>query len=126
MWWDARPHPRLGTLEIRIADQQTDVRRSAAFAALLQALAADALEREQEPVDRDEYAERRLRAARGDLPLDGLRAAVEQAARGLATHETVTELLAAPPEADLQLAVGRAHGVEAVAADVAERSLESL
>ena len=69
---------------------------------------------------------RRLRAERGDLPLDGLRAAVEQAARRLGTHQTVTELLAAPPEADLQLAVGRAHGVEAVAADVAERSLESL
>ena len=37
MWWDVRPHPRLGTLEVRIADQQTDVRRSAALAALVQA-----------------------------------------------------------------------------------------
>jgi carboxylate-amine ligase len=26
MWWDVRPHPKLGTLEVRIADQPTDVR----------------------------------------------------------------------------------------------------
>ena len=25
IWWDARPHPRLGTLEVRIADQATSV-----------------------------------------------------------------------------------------------------
>ncbi len=37
-WWDARPHPRLGTIEIRIADQPTSVGRSAALAALVQAL----------------------------------------------------------------------------------------
>jgi carboxylate-amine ligase len=42
-WWDVRPHPRLGTLEIRVPDQPTDVSLSAAFAALLQALCASAL-----------------------------------------------------------------------------------
>jgi carboxylate-amine ligase len=44
IWWDARPHPKLGTLEVRIPDQPTDVRLSAAFAALLQAACAAALE----------------------------------------------------------------------------------
>jgi carboxylate-amine ligase len=44
LWWDARPHPRFGTLEVRIPDQPTDVALSAAFAALLQALCAAALE----------------------------------------------------------------------------------
>ena len=44
IWWDARPHPKLGTLEIRVPDQPTDVRLSAAFAALLQALCAAALD----------------------------------------------------------------------------------
>ena len=39
-WWDARPHPRLGTIEVRIPDQPTDVDRSAALAALIQALCA--------------------------------------------------------------------------------------
>ena len=41
IWWDVRPHPKLGTLEVRVPDQPTDVRLSAAFAALLQALCAD-------------------------------------------------------------------------------------
>jgi carboxylate-amine ligase len=39
IWWDIRPHPSLGTLEIRMPDQPTDVRRSALFAELLQRLA---------------------------------------------------------------------------------------
>jgi carboxylate-amine ligase len=43
IWWDARPHPALGTLEMRIPDQPTDVRLSGAFAALLQALCVAAL-----------------------------------------------------------------------------------
>jgi carboxylate-amine ligase len=43
IWWDVRPHPKLGTLEVRVPDQPTDVRLSGAFAALLQALCAAAL-----------------------------------------------------------------------------------
>ncbi|MDX6427013.1 MAG: glutamate---cysteine ligase / carboxylate-amine ligase [Gaiellaceae bacterium] len=43
IWWDVRPHPKLGTLEVRIPDQPTDVHLSAAFTALLQALCATAL-----------------------------------------------------------------------------------
>jgi carboxylate-amine ligase len=43
IWWDARPHPKLGTLEVRVPDQPTDVHLSAAFTALLQALCATAL-----------------------------------------------------------------------------------
>ena len=44
IWWDVRPHPALGTLEIRVPDQPTDVRLSSAFAALLQAMCATALD----------------------------------------------------------------------------------
>ncbi len=44
IWWDVRPHPKFGTLEVRVPDQPTDVHLSAAFAALLQALCATALE----------------------------------------------------------------------------------
>jgi carboxylate-amine ligase len=44
IWWDVRPHPKLGTLEVRVPDQPTDVHRSAAFAALLQALCKTALD----------------------------------------------------------------------------------
>jgi carboxylate-amine ligase len=45
IWWDVRPHPKLGTLEVRVPDQPTDVRLSAAFAALLHALCRAALDR---------------------------------------------------------------------------------
>jgi carboxylate-amine ligase len=42
--WDIRPHPRFGTLEVRMPDQPTDVARTGAFVALVHALAAWALE----------------------------------------------------------------------------------
>ena len=122
MWWDVRPHPRLGTLEVRIADQQTDVRRSAAFAALLQALAAEAIESSPETVDREEYLRRRAQAGAERLPTDALAAAAAPAASRLGTAGLVRDLLAAPSEVDRQLEVGRAQGVEAVAADIVERS----
>ena len=42
LWWDARPHPRLGTLEIRMPDQPTTLAATAGLAALAQALVAGA------------------------------------------------------------------------------------
>jgi carboxylate-amine ligase len=44
IWWDVRPHPRLGTVEVRAVDVQTDVTTSAALAALIQAIAAKEIE----------------------------------------------------------------------------------
>ena len=61
--WDIRPHPDYGTLEVRIADQQTDVRRSAELAGMIQGLVLAAAGEWAEPYDRDLYAERRARAA---------------------------------------------------------------
>jgi glutamate---cysteine ligase / carboxylate-amine ligase len=40
IWWDVRPHPNLGTVEVRAVDVQTNVVTSAALAALIQAIAA--------------------------------------------------------------------------------------
>ena len=40
IWWDARPHPNLGTLEIRICDMCTRIDEAIAVAALLQAVVA--------------------------------------------------------------------------------------
>jgi carboxylate-amine ligase len=37
-WWDVRPHPRLGTVEIRICDSVTRVEDAVAIAAFCQAL----------------------------------------------------------------------------------------
>ena len=98
IWWDARPHPRLGTLEIRIADQATSVERAAALVAVVQALCAKPPEPGSELLD-----------------------AVEPAARELGTWELV-EGLREPVEALRQLEVGRRDGREAVAADLVRRS----
>jgi carboxylate-amine ligase len=39
-WWEMRPHPRFGTLELRVPDGQTTVTDAAAVAAVAQALLA--------------------------------------------------------------------------------------
>jgi carboxylate-amine ligase len=38
LWWDVRPHPNLGTVELRVFDQQTRVEHTVGFAALAQCL----------------------------------------------------------------------------------------
>lgn len=43
IWWDVRPHPQFGTLEIRIADICTDIEDAIAIAALIQAIVATLL-----------------------------------------------------------------------------------
>jgi glutamate---cysteine ligase / carboxylate-amine ligase len=40
LWWDVRPHPRLGTIEVRIYDTQTRIESTAAITALVQSLVA--------------------------------------------------------------------------------------
>ncbi len=119
-WWDARPHPRLGTIEVRIPDQPTDVGRSAALAALIQALCAAA----PAPADgsRDAYLPRRAAAARrGEARTADLLALVEPAARELGTWDLVEELRS-PPEAVRQLDTGRREGLQAVVAELVERT----
>ncbi|HXF30786.1 MAG TPA: glutamate-cysteine ligase family protein, partial [Solirubrobacterales bacterium] len=44
LWWDVRPHPKLGTVEVRGMDVQSSAAANAAFAALIQALAAREVE----------------------------------------------------------------------------------
>jgi carboxylate-amine ligase len=39
LWWDIRPQPRFGTIEVRIMDAQTRVRSTRALVALLQSVA---------------------------------------------------------------------------------------
>jgi carboxylate-amine ligase len=72
IWWDLRPHPKLGTIEIRICDAQTRLESVAAIAALAQALVAtfaEAFERgEQPPLQPITLvAENKWRAARDGL-----------------------------------------------------------
>ena len=43
IWWDVRPHPKFGTLEIRVSDICTSLDDAVAIAALIQALVAKLL-----------------------------------------------------------------------------------
>jgi carboxylate-amine ligase len=144
IWWDVRPHPKLGTLEVRVPDQPTDVHLSAAFAALLQALCVTALDdglpaRANELGDhgRADYAQNRWAAARfgsrGDLlhpdgesflPAFELGAQlielIRPAARSLGGEALLDQIDPAGSEADLQLLC---QSAQEAAADIATRSL---
>ncbi len=142
-WWDARPHPAFGTLEIRSPDQPTSVELTGAFVALLQALCATVLEGPApEPASRGDYAQNRWAALRfgpraelihpdggrlvevGELTHELLEL-IGPAVRELGSVELLRVLDPRRCEGDRQLEVGREHGLEAVAADLAERTVRS-
>jgi glutamate---cysteine ligase / carboxylate-amine ligase len=143
-WWDVRPHPRFGTLEIRVPDQPTDVERSAALVALLQALCA-AVARRPEPApaaERGAYAQNRWAAARfgphaelvhpdGDRLATAeeivreLLAFVAPVARELGSSDLLGALDPAACEAEAQLELGRRAGLGAVTEELARRTLRS-
>jgi carboxylate-amine ligase len=62
--WDVWPRPEYGTLEVRVLDQPTSLRRSGELAAAVQRLVREATETDGEPFDRAEYAALRDAAAR--------------------------------------------------------------
>jgi carboxylate-amine ligase len=75
IWWDLRPHPRLGTIEVRICDAQTRLENVAVLVALVQSLAATLAERyEREGVLGTQpvtlIAENKWRAVRYGLDAD--------------------------------------------------------
>jgi len=45
VWWDLRPHPRFGTVEVRVMDAQCSLERAAGLITLVQGLALAAAER---------------------------------------------------------------------------------
>jgi glutamate---cysteine ligase / carboxylate-amine ligase len=127
-WWDIRPHPHFGTLEVRAPDQPTALERTAAFVRLVHDLCAWALDapaRPFDPAERGVYDQNRWAASRfgphGQLIHPDRDEAV-----------TVTELLCELPvattlagdrcEGDRQLEIGRAKGLHAVCADLADVS----
>jgi glutamate---cysteine ligase / carboxylate-amine ligase len=61
LWWDVRPHPHLGTLEIRIADQPTSLARTELLVRVIRDLVADAPAR---VTPRGDYLQNRCAAAR--------------------------------------------------------------
>jgi carboxylate-amine ligase len=94
LWWDVRPQPRFGTVEVRICDGQSEVWQTAALCALIQCLtrlemtegyASDRLVSSQEVLD-----ENRFLAAR-----DGMRAELidPDRRRRVPARELLTDLL---------------------------------
>lgn len=131
--WDIRPHPKYGTLEIRIADQPTDVARTAAFVTVLRALcgwgaeqalpAADALRRVV--YDQNRWAAARFgpRATLIHPDGDGAVTTAELWTQLVERIRADPQLDPAACEGDRQLEVGRAEGLEAVCADLVVRSV---
>jgi glutamate---cysteine ligase / carboxylate-amine ligase len=121
VWWDVRPHPRLGTVEVRMPDQPTALERTALLIRVIRQLAETAPRREADPARRGDYAQNRWAAARAALDAHLVHPDGDRVATAL---ELATELLGTEPpepEAARQLAVG----VQAAAADLVERTLGS-
>jgi carboxylate-amine ligase len=123
--WDAWPRPEHGTLEVRVMDMQTDVRRSAGIVELVRALVAAVADGRPEPYDRALYARRRAEASdrpptAGDIEALSAHVGPQLDPR---VGSLVEAVLDGPAEADRQLAVAGADGVAAVPADVVRRTL---
>ena len=67
LWWDIRPHPALGTVEVRAMDCQSSLADVAGLAALVHALALRAVEERGPWPHRNLLAESSFRAARDGL-----------------------------------------------------------
>jgi carboxylate-amine ligase len=68
MWWDLRPHPRLGTVEVRAMDSQSSLRDALGLAALIHGLARRAAESAAPPwTPREALIESSFRAARDGI-----------------------------------------------------------
>ena len=131
-WWDIRPHPRFGTLEIRMPDQPTELERTVGFVAVQKGLCDAVLARPQVPYDpagRGMYQQNRWAASRFGLAAELVHPDGDRTARA---SELATELAVLAGEswldptrmeADRQLEVGRAEGLEAVCADLVQRTL---
>jgi carboxylate-amine ligase len=65
-WWDVRPHPKIGTIELRVLDSQTSLKNTLALTALTQCLVAQVLEEvgPHEPYNMHLAVENKFRAAR--------------------------------------------------------------
>ena len=86
LWWDIRPHPRLGTVEVRAMDTQSSLWSAAGLAALVHGLArAEAQEPRGTWVSREVLMEASFTAARDGLgallPVDGALRPVPEVAR---------------------------------------------
>jgi carboxylate-amine ligase len=115
IWWDVRPHPTLGTLEIRVADQPTSLARTELLVDVLRDLVEHASPAQ---VSRGDYAQNRWAAAR--FGLDAQLIAPDGAS--LVSARDLAHLLlgAEPPEPE---AAAQREAAPSVAADLVARTL---
>lgn len=143
IWWDVRPHPQLGTVEVRALDVQADAATSTALAAMIQAIAARELDRPQDvcEITREALEESYFQAASHGLDAEILldspdRAparvvcrrvldAVRPYARELGTEaalEEIERILGEGNGADQQRRVAKRSGMDGLLADLAGRT----
>jgi carboxylate-amine ligase len=142
IWWDARIHPGIGTIEFRAADTQFDLRRTAALSALVHCLTRLEAERDQSDIPaREALAESSFQATRHGLEAEllnrrgGLVPARDLGRECLAEAATVAGELDCEEElahvetileegcgADLQRRVHRQHGMAGLLAYLVRES----
>ena len=123
LWWDVRPQPKFGTVEVRILDAQTGVCETAALAALVQCIARLEVQEgyvsEQLVQTREALEENRFIAARDGMdaelisPEDECRLPVqEQLGRLLAACEPHAAALGCEAELAPVAAMGQTTGAQ--------------
>src|SRR5947209_17894295 len=115
IWWDLRPHPRFGTLEIRVADQPTSLARTELLLRLRHGLVERA---PAQRTPRGDYVQNRVAAASRGLDAELIHPAGD---RLVTARDLARDLLGSEPpepEAVAQLAAG-----DSVAADLVARTL---
>ncbi|HEX6601868.1 MAG TPA: YbdK family carboxylate-amine ligase [Solirubrobacterales bacterium] len=142
IWWDVRPHPNLGTVEVRGMDVQPRPEANAAIAALIQALAAKEIDSPSAPgLAREAIEESYYQAGRYGLEarlmvddhtaapaLDVARGTLEEARPyaadlgGEGSLEEIDRILSDGNGADRQRRVQGEQGMKALLRDLAERS----
>jgi len=143
VWWEQRPHPRYGTLEVRFMDSQWSLERIAGLTTLVQGLARHAVEAPSTPdvptevLRCDDFRAWRYGLDGGQLGPDGVclpvrelgRVAVAQARSVLAADglegplDAIDRLLAEESEIDRQRSLARRAGVPALVRDLTRRTL---
>jgi carboxylate-amine ligase len=142
IWWDVRPHPNLGTVEVRGMDVQTTPEASAAIAALIQALAAKEIDRPTAPgLTREAIEESYFQAERYGLEArvmvdESTAAPAAEVARGILEEvrpyaepmggagalEEIERIVSEGNGADRQRRVREERGLDGLLSDLAERT----
>ncbi len=143
IWWDVRPHPKLGTVEVRALDVPTDPLTSSAIAGLIQAIAAKELDEPTKPaLYREALEESYFQASSHGLEAeivldDQAPAPAPQVARrvldsvrpyarelgGDAVLDEIERILREGNGADDQRRVHRERGMDGLLTSLAERTL---